>query len=66
MTYVYPDKKDVDPLGSVVADSHKENDLIAGLSILRTFFISVVLAASSMLFSQDIEELILNPLEKML
>jgi hypothetical protein len=38
----------------------------AYLSIARTIFVSIVLAFSAMLFSKDVEDLVLSPIETMI
>ena len=53
-------------IGHTVSDDRKNNDLNAILSIVRTIFISVVLAGAAYLFGRDIEEYVLTPIEKML
>lgn len=52
-------------MGFSICDDRKNYQLNAGLSMLRTVFISIVLAGSAMLFGRDIEELVLTPVEKM-
>ena len=53
-------------IGYAITDDRKNVRLDACLSILRTFFVSIVLSGAAMLFSQDIEKLVITPVEKML
>ena len=41
-------------------------DLNAILSIIRTIFVSFILGGGAMLFSKDVEDFIVSPIEKML
>ena len=43
-----------------------ENDLISLFSICRTLFVCIILGVASVMFSNDAEELVLNPIERML
>jgi hypothetical protein len=47
-------------------DIHTDNRLDAILSITRTIFVSIVLSAGAMLFSSDVENLVVSPIEEML
>lgn len=49
-----------------VLDTISDNKLNAILSIIRTIFVSIILGGGSMLFSNDVEILIVSPIEKML
>jgi len=53
-------------IGYAILDNHKDNDLDAILSMGRTVFVSLILSCAAMMFTNDIEKLILNPIEKML
>jgi Na+/H+-dicarboxylate symporter len=52
--------------GYVISNMMKDNDLNAILSILRTIFVSILLGGASMLFSKDVEDIVLSPIENML
>ncbi|CAD8178473.1 unnamed protein product [Paramecium octaurelia] len=54
--------KDAVSICSTVTD----DELNAILSIIRTIFVSIVLSVAAVLFSRDVQELILTPVEKML
>ncbi|CAD8196829.1 unnamed protein product [Paramecium pentaurelia] len=43
-----------------------DDELNAILSIVRTIFVSIVLSVAAVLFSKDVQDLILTPIEKML
>ena len=47
----------------VICDLRLVNKIDAVLSILRTFFISFVLAIGAMVFSADVELMIVEPIE---
>jgi hypothetical protein len=49
-----------------IVDVRSDYTLNAILSIIRTIFVSIVLSAGAMLFSKDVEDFIVSPLEKML
>lgn len=49
-----------------VTDTRDDYQLNAILSIIRTIFVSVILSTGAMVFSKDVEDLIVAPLEKML
>lgn len=49
-----------------VYDLRYETRLQAGLNMLRTVFVCVVLAVSSILFSNDATKLVLGPIENMI
>lgn len=49
-----------------VVDITNDYTLNAILSIIRTIFVSIVLGAGAMLFSKDVEDFIVSPIEKML
>lgn len=51
---------------TAVFDDQKDQDLNAGLSLLRTFFVIVVLYIFMILFNRDANKLILNPLSEMM
>lgn len=38
----------------------------AGLSIIRTIFVSCILGFSAVIFSKDVQNLVLDPIERML
>lgn len=50
----------------IIADQSIDNSLNAILSILRTIFVSFLLGGASMLFSKDVEDIVLSPVENML
>lgn len=52
--------------GYAIADLSNDNFMNAILSICRTIFVSIILAGGAMLFSKDVEDLVLTPIEKML
>ena len=52
--------------GYVVVNTTTDNRLNAVLSIVRTIFVSILLGGASMLFSKDVEEIVLSPIESML
>lgn len=49
-----------------IFDLSSETSLQAGMSMLKTFFICLVLTAGSIMFSKDTNELVLEPLENMI
>ena len=49
-----------------MVDISIDYELNAILSILRTIFVSVIMGAGAMLFSKDVEDLVVSPIEKML
>jgi hypothetical protein len=53
-------------LGWSVVDYTSDNNLNAGLSIIRTCFVCAVMAVSAVIFARDIFTLVLNPIENML
>ena len=53
-------------IGFSVIDTSTDSSLNAVLSIIRTIFVSILLAAGAMLFSKDVEDLVLIPIETML
>ena len=59
-------KKQGNTLGYSIADDRKNNRLDSILSIIRTIFISFILGGGAMLFSNDVEDLVVSPIESML
>lgn len=53
-------------IGVTVLDMSGDNNLNAILSIIRTIFVSIVLAAGAIYFSSDVERLVLQPIESMM
>ena len=53
-------------IGFAVVDKREDNDLNAILSIARTVFVSIVLSSAAILFSSDVETLVLRPVESMM
>lgn len=49
-----------------MTDNRPDNSLNAGLSILRTIFVSAVLGFSALIFSQDVKTMILDPIDRMI
>jgi len=52
--------------GYAILDLRGDNELNAILSIARTIFVSIVLSAGAILFSSDVENLVLRPIENMM
>ena len=57
---------DYEYLSIAVVDMSSQTSLQAGLNMLNTFFICLVLAVSSILLSKDTNELVIEPLENMI
>ena len=51
---------------SVYLDNSFNENITSILSILRTFFVVIVLAGAALLFSKDATDLVLTPIEKMM
>ncbi|CAK92800.1 unnamed protein product (macronuclear) [Paramecium tetraurelia] len=49
-----------------ISNTVADDELNAILSIVRTIFVSIVLSVAAVLFSKDVQDLILTPIEKML
>ncbi|KAL4499236.1 hypothetical protein ABPG72_006822 [Tetrahymena utriculariae] len=63
--YTYSDVNENIVATSIVS-SQKSNEIDAGLSIIRTVFVAVVLTIASIKFTGDVEKFILDPIENML
>lgn len=53
-------------VGYAILDLRADNSLNSILSIVRTIFVSVVLSAGAIMFSSDVESLVLIPIENMM
>jgi hypothetical protein len=53
-------------MGAIYVDQRNDYYLNAILSIVRTIFVSIVLASGAMVFSNDVELLVVTPIESML
>lgn len=53
-------------VGVAILDVRGDNNLNAILSIIRTIFVSIVLASGAIYFSSDVEKLVLQPIESMM
>ena len=65
--YIYqkdPNSDETDAL--VILNTKMDSDLNSILSIVRTTFMLLLLCSSAILFSKDSNELVLNPIERML
>ena len=49
-----------------ITDARTNNDLDAILSMFRTVFVSIVLSSGAVLFTRDVDTLILTPIENMM
>lgn len=49
-----------------MTDNRYTMNINAGLSIIRTVFVSCVLAFSSIVFTKDVQSLVLDPIDRML
>jgi hypothetical protein len=65
-SFSYKGNAEEELIGTVSSYTRKNNVLNAILSIIRTFFISFVLSAGAMTFSNDVELLVVSPIETML
>jgi hypothetical protein len=52
--------------GVAIANGTGDEELNAILSIVRTIFVSIVLSTAAVLFSKDVQDLVLTPVERML
>lgn len=52
--------------GIVIADLRDNQKLGAWLSLARTVFVTIVLGGGAMLFSGDVNDLVVEPIESML
>ena len=65
--YVYqkdPNSDDTDAI--LILNTKLDSDLNSILSIIRTTFMLLLLCSSAIFFSKDSNELVLNPIERML
>lgn len=53
-------------IGYSILDISGDTELNAILSIVRTVFVSIVLSTAAILFSSDVENLVLIPIENMM
>ena len=64
--FPFVDIRDGSTVALAIVDVRKDYSLNAILSIIRTIFVSIVLGAGAMVFSKDVEDCIVSPIEKML
>lgn len=64
--FFYTHYVDGEMVGFAILDVRGDNNLNAILSMIRTVFVSVVLASGAIYFSSDVERLVLQPIESMM